>query len=132
MRRYLFILVSSLLIMALFLKATLSDEDVGTNNASGIYAIKHDVIYGKLAAKGQTQTMYVVNAFEVDELGEFVDYGRDANVRNLTDLSDIKQTNDNEVHFQAEDEEIYYQGELKNKPLPWDLSITYELDGKKI
>src|SRR5699024_3700170 len=112
--------------------ATLSDEDVGTNSETGNYASKDEVIYGKLDAKGQAQNMYVVNAFQVDEPGEFIDYGGYSNVRNLTDLSDIRQTNNNEVHFQADDEEFYYQGELKNKPLPWDLSITYALDGEKI
>src|SRR5699024_6599155 len=41
-------------------------------------------------------------------------------------------TNNQEVHFEAEEDEFYYQGELQNTPLPWDISINYLLDDKEI
>src|SRR5699024_12875483 len=81
----------------------------------------------------KTDGMYVVNSFQVTEPGSLVDYGPYESVRNLTDLTDIKLKNDNEVHFEAESkEDFFYQGTLDNQALPWNISITYVLDGEEI
>src|SRR5699024_2812694 len=98
--------------------------------ASGKYSSKDEVIYGKLDPSGKVNNMYVVNSFEVDKPGEFTDYGKYINVRNLTDLTTIDQKN-NKVSFEAE-ADFHYQGELEQKQLPWDISITYKLDGKEM
>src|SRR5699024_11585979 len=40
---------------------------------------------------------------------------------------------DNEVHFEAESkQDFFYQGTLDNQALPWNISITYVLDGEEI
>src|SRR5690625_6543476 len=76
--------------------------------------------------------MYVVNSFQVTEPGSLVDYGPYESVRNLTDLTDITLENDNEVHFEAESkQDFFYQGTLDNQALPWNISITYVLDGER-
>src|SRR5699024_10890184 len=63
---------------------------------------------------------------------EIVDYGNYSDVRNLTNLSEIEQTADNDIHFQTDEEEFYFQGQLENQPLPWDISITYLLNCKEV
>src|SRR5699024_9633189 len=50
--------------------------------------------------------------------------------RNLTDLSTIEQLND-EIVLQSTGEDFYYQGELMGQQLPWNIKITYLLDGKE-
>lgn len=107
------------------------DEDSKTQSSSGDYTAKDEVIYGNLKANGKTKDMYIVNSFDITESGEIIDYGDYNDVRNLTDLSDIEQTDD-KIQFQANKDEFYYQGELDKMPLPWDLAITYLLDGKKV
>lgn len=136
MKKYLVVLLSSLLILASFPITTLSDiktdkKNDDTSSETGKYYAKDEVIYVNLDASGHIENMYVVNSFQDIKAEEIVDYGDYINVRNLTDLTDIDQVKD-EVHFQADTEEFYYQGELTNTPLPWDLSITYMLDGKEI
>lgn len=92
---------------------------------------KDEVIYGNLDANGQTKDMYVVNSFHVNKPGEIIDYGNYIDVQNLTDLSEIIQNNE-KVEFETEEKEFYYQGELNSQPLPWNISITYLLDNKKV
>lgn len=138
-KKWLAILSIVLLVFALFPVGTSfaknTDEEssstAANSGSSGKYSSKDEVIYGNLDANGSIKNMYVVNTFHITEKGEIVDYGDYTTIRNLTDLSDIERT-DNEVRFQAEDKEFYYQGELGNEPLPWDISITYLLDGEKV
>lgn len=116
-----------MLFSCLLIVATLP---INTFAADDKYASKDEVIYGKLAPNGNVKSMYVVNSFSVNEAGEFIDYGKYSSVINLTDLSTIEQTG-NHVEFEAETD-FYYQGELENKQLPWDVSVTYALDGKEM
>src|SRR5699024_10395646 len=99
---------------------------------TGKYSTKDEVIYGNLDVNGNVKDMYVVNNFNVTEPGLLVDYGDYSHVRNLTDLSEIEQMNHDEVHFQADETNFYYQGNLGNKPLPWNISISYIVDGEKV
>lgn len=124
------IISSCLLIFAMFPIVPFA-QDSSTNEASGTYESKDEVIYGKLDPNGRVNNMYVVNAFNLKKPGAIIDYGKYNAVRNLTDLSKIEQTGKEEVRFQAEDD-FYYQGELDNQPLPWDISITYMIDGEEI
>lgn len=136
-KKYLLAFVSTILIFASFPIATLSEDRTEddrkeiTSNV-GEYSTKDEVIYGKLDSNGTVQNMYVVNSFHITNPGNIKDFGSYTNVRNLTDLSDIDLNNNNEIHFTTMEEEFYYQGELENEPLPWDISMTYFLDGKKI
>ncbi len=118
-------LVSFILIFTMIPTASLAKTDDNEDY------VKDEVIYANLSASGKIDEMYVVNSFQINQAGQFIDYGSYDNVRNLTDLTDVTIKNDNEVHFQA-DEAFYYQGRLDKQPLPWDISITYLLDGKKM
>lgn len=131
-------MLSIILIFASFPLAAFSEKNSSNSSASnksqqpGEFSTKDEVIYGKLDAQGNVQNMYVVNSFHITEPGRLIDYGDYTEVRNLTDLSKMNQSGKNKIQFQADDEEFYYQGELNNKPLPWDISITYFLNGKEI
>ncbi|WP_235791742.1 YhgE/Pip domain-containing protein [Virgibacillus salidurans] len=122
-------LVAGSLPLTVFAGDDTSEEDA---TESGEYSAKDESVYGNLDANGVLENMYVVNTFHVTEPGEIVDHGNYTNVRNLSNLTDIEQTDDNTVHFHAEEEEFYYQGGLENQPLPWDINITYLLDGEEV
>lgn len=126
MKKWLYISLSALLIFT-----TLSPTTFAKSANEGSYDEKDEVVYGKLDANGATKNMYIVNSFHDIKRGKITDYGDYTNIRNLTDLSPIEQDGKT-ISFQAEDEEFYYQGELHEKTLPWNISITYKLDGKEI
>lgn len=126
-KRYINILLISLLVFSLLPAVTFANDSTD----SGRYSTKDEVIYGKLNGNGKPINMYVVNSFNVTKPGEFVDYGKYTDIRNLTDLSTIEQSGKREVHFEA-NEDFYYQGELEKNVLPWNFSITYLLDGQKM
>ncbi|QKY70764.1 YhgE/Pip domain-containing protein [Lentibacillus sp. CBA3610] len=109
----------------------LAENNAEEESGSGEYDAKDETIYGNLNTSGTLQDMYVVNTFHVTEPGEIVDYGDYTNVRNLSNLTDIEQ-NDGEVRVQAEEGEFYYQGDMDNQPLPWNIDITYILDGEEV
>src|SRR5690625_793744 len=134
MKKWLMIIFSGLLMFSTIPFTTVSadDTDAHTKSDTGKYSTKDEVIYGNLDVKGNVKDMYVVNNFNVTEPGLFVDYGEYSHVRNLTDLSEIEQMNHDEVHFQADETNFYYQGNLGNKPLPWNISISYIVDGEKV
>src|SRR5699024_154047 len=98
-KKYILIIVSSLLVFASFPLATFSDSNTDGEDRSndlsqpGEFSTKDEVVYGKLEANGSVQNMYVVNSFQITEPGEFVDYGDYEDVRNLTNLSEIDQRN---------------------------------------
>lgn len=134
--------ISLLLLITILVFATLpslvfanEDNDTKTTKSeekTGDYESKDEVIYGNMNANGGLEDIYVVNTFRVTEPGKMIDYGKYSSVRNLTNLTDIEKSS-GKVQFQAkEEEEFYYQGNLKNKALPWYISITYLLNGKKI
>src|SRR5699024_2524347 len=92
---------------------------------------KDEVIYGKLDSNGQTNDMYVVNTFHETNKGTLIDHGPYTHVRNLTDLTDISMSDD-KVELEGNGSEFYYQGQLEQQALPWDITIAYLLDGEKI
>src|SRR5699024_7614983 len=100
---------------ALSKENTDEEKKASLKETSGKYSTKDEVIYGKLDMNGKIDNMYVVNTFHITNPGEIVDYGDYTNIRNLTDLSDIHQSGAHEVHFQADEDEFYYQGELTNQ-----------------
>lgn len=112
--------------------SVLADEKGDTEK--GKFSMKDEAIYGKLGANGVLKDMYVVNTFHDTKPGTIIDYGDYTNVRNLSNLSDIKQTDGNKVRFKAEkgDDDFYYQGDIDSQPLPWDIDISYKLDGKEV
>ncbi|REJ07515.1 YhgE/Pip domain-containing protein [Halobacillus trueperi] len=107
-----------------------AEENGKTEPATkGSYSKKHEVVYTTLDATGDQEEMYVVNNFTIDEPGEIVDYGPYTSVQNLTDVTEIEQQNE-KIELTAKEEEYYYQGNLEGKPLPWNINVSYQLDGE--
>ncbi|WP_176330301.1 YhgE/Pip domain-containing protein [Oceanobacillus rekensis] len=130
-------LMATLLVFPSFPLSAASNENTNEKKDEaatddGAYSAKDEVIYGNLDASGAQQQMYIVNTFYVTKPGKFTDYGDYASVRNLTNLTEMEQTEDNAIHFEADEKEFYYQGNMENLPLPWDIKINYLLDGEEI
>lgn len=92
---------------------------------------KSEVVYASLAANGKPEAVYVVNRFDVEAAGTVVDHGGYTAVQNLTNETELARQGDATV-FEAEEGTLYYQGDGAGTELPWNVSISYELDGKKV
>jgi X-X-X-Leu-X-X-Gly heptad repeat protein len=93
--------------------------------------VKDENVYGKLANNGEVESLYVVNQFNVTKPGKIVDYGTYNRVENLTDLKEIATENDSQT-VAVEEGNFYYQGEIEKGALPWNIDVTYKLDGQDI
>ena len=92
---------------------------------------KEENVYVSLAGDGSVADIYIVNMFALDGKTEIRDYGAYSSVRNLTSEADISLDGDS-VTVSAEAGTFYYQGNLKDAQLPWNISVTYMLDGKNV
>ena len=86
---------------------------------------KEEVVYAVLDHSGTVDGLYVVNSFTDADV---VDYGNYENIKNLTTTDEITQDGDR-ISFHTDADKIYYQGDLKNKELPWNVEIHYMMDG---
>ena len=66
------------------------------------------------------------------EPGEIVHHGQYTEVENLTDTSPIEYKNGTVTIDAAEAGRYYYQGKLRKALMPWDIQISYTLDGAEI
>lgn len=121
------VFMACLLIIPTHLVSAATNE----SSSDGTYSEKSEVVYATLNANGDQKEMYVVNSFTVDKPGKMVDFGPYTSVGNLTNLTDMK-LKDNQVTFTATEDEFYYQGNIENKPLPWDINVSYKLNGKTV
>lgn len=88
---------------------------------------KEEVIYIMTDASGQVNDIQAVNIFAG---GNVTDYGDYSSVKMLNTTDDINQNGD-EITFSSDAEKVYYQGTMKTKTIPWNISIRYFLDGKE-
>lgn len=89
---------------------------------------KEEVIYVTLDASGELVSAYAVNSFPG---GEITDYGDYDSVRVLNTGDEIEYKG-GVVNITTDAKRIYYQGGLKKVELPWDISLTFKLDGKAV
>lgn len=89
---------------------------------------KEEVIYVTLDASGELVSAYAVNSFPG---GEITDYGDYDSVRVLNTGDEIEYKG-GIVNITTDAKRIYYQGGLKKVELPWDISLTYKLDGRAV
>lgn len=89
---------------------------------------KEEVVYATLNADGSLDSTYVVNSFAG---GNITDYGNYSAVKMLNTDDAIQQQGD-EITFSTDEEKVYYQGDLPDAQLPWNISLTYSLDGKEV
>jgi hypothetical protein len=97
---------------------------------------REEIIYANLSADGTVQNLYAVNLLHASEAPNSSsttvrDYGAYSNVSNLTNTEKLTLTGD-EISFTASVEDFYYQADLTSKELPWNIQISFTLDGKKI
>lgn len=131
MRKSLLAFVALTLVMPSNVMMAATNESKGEDAETGKVSSKDEVVYANLSATGQRQEIYVVNILDVEQAGEVVDYGKYSNIKNLTNLSPMEH-NDNEVQVEAQKGKFYYQGNINEADLPWNISITYLLDGKEM
>ena len=89
---------------------------------------KEEVIYFNLDASGKVLGAYAVNSFPG---GEITDYGDYSELRVLNTEDEIGYS-DGVVTLSSAADKVYYQGTLENAELPWDISLSYKLDGEDI
>ncbi|WP_327196143.1 YhgE/Pip domain-containing protein [Ornithinibacillus halophilus] len=136
MKKIVLVLLAVILILPSFLTtASTNDSNAKENKTEsesvGKIGSKDEVIYANLSATGERQEIYVVNTLEIDEPGKVTDYGTYSSLKNLTNLTEMTYEND-QVMFTADKGKFYYQGNMVDQALPWDISIDYLLDGEKI
>ncbi len=89
---------------------------------------KEEVIYIMTDADGDVENVNAVNIFGK---GNVTDYGNYTSVKMLNTTDSIKQDGD-KITFSTDKDKVYYQGTMENVEIPWNISITYTLDGKTI
>ena len=87
---------------------------------------KEEVVYIMTDANGKADTVDVVNIFGK---GNITDYGNYSSVKMLTAADTITQNGDT-ITFSTNKDKVYYQGTMNDAQIPWNISITYILDGK--
>ncbi|WP_088102942.1 hypothetical protein [Halalkalibacter urbisdiaboli] len=134
MRKFLLVFATIIIVAPSFLVSAASTNSTSGEKGSeqkGEISSKDEVVYANLSATGERQEMYVVNVLEIEKAGEVIDYGEYTTLKNLTDVSPIEQS-DSVVSLTAPEGTFYYQGSLADVALPWDISISYLLDGEEI
>jgi putative membrane protein len=132
--RILLVLIAISLVLPSFLvnaEKNESSKQEAPPQTEGEIASKDEVVYATLSAAGEQQKIYVVNIFDVEKAGTIVDYGAYSTLKNLTNLAKIQKQND-QLQFPAPKGKFYYQGNMNDVPLPWDIAVSYQLDGKDI
>ena len=88
---------------------------------------KEEIVYIMSDADGTVNNINVVNIFDG---GNISDYGDYSSVKMLNTTDKINQKG-NKITFSSSAKKVYYQGTLKNKEIPWNISIKYFLDNKE-
>ena len=92
---------------------------------------KEENVYVNLKQDGSVDGVYVVNAYRLEQDTQIVDYGNYESVKNLSSDAGI-ESRKGTVTVDAKAGEFFYQGNLRSKEIPWEIAISYTLDGKKI
>jgi putative membrane protein len=123
-------LTYSALALMLFLPSFLSAP--AQAETEGKVSSKDEVVYATLNAEGNLAHIYVVNTFDVARAGEILDYGQYSSVKNLTDLKELDKEGQ-KIEMEAPEGKFTYQGNMSEETeLPWNVEVSYVLDGKKV
>ena len=90
---------------------------------------KDEVVYALLSATGEVKNIYVVNGFESETQASGTDYGAYSQTQALTQTEQFSYQ-DGEASFTMAPGRFYYQGTPEGKQLPWEMKLSYTLDGK--
>lgn len=128
MKRIFALLLTAVLLLS-YAPAALADGEE-TEAAAAEYT-SEEVLYGVLDHDGSTENVYAVVILESDKPCKAVYRGPFADVKNLSDTREL-ELKGNRVTLDGLDGRFYFQSTLKNVSLPWDIAISYTLDGKPI
>lgn len=92
---------------------------------------KEEVVYATLSGSGEVRDTYVVNIFNLNAKGMIEDFGEYTAVKNLSTTTEPVYEN-GKITIEGEGDRFYYQGNMQNAKLPWDIAVDYYLDGKKL
>ncbi len=101
------------------------------SNQAAIIDSKDEVVYATLDCNGEAIEAYVVNILDVVSAGSFTDFGTYSSVENLTTTDAVQYKNDAITGY-ANEGKFYYQGNIDYAKLPWNIDITYTLNGNEV
>ncbi|MCI2241598.1 hypothetical protein [Adlercreutzia faecimuris] len=99
---------------------------------------KTEVVYANLSAEGAPEAVFVVNRFDVASAGVVTDWGAYAERASLTDGRQLKPAADGEgasdgVEVVCDEGVFSYQGtDPAGVALPWDIAVSYRLNGQRM
>ncbi|MCI1902358.1 MAG: hypothetical protein LKI93_06485 [Bifidobacteriaceae bacterium] len=118
-------------------QASASAQTVNAADTTSAHATykKDQNIYGILNSDGASKDVYVVNQFKVTKAGNLTDYGDYDSTENLSSTKKLESSG-GEQSIAVAKGDFYYQGDLTSDnaqaQLPWNVGITYTLDGKDV
>lgn len=89
---------------------------------------KEEVVYVNLNNNGLVDKVYAVNIFNSKNI---VDYGDYSEVRNMN-TNDVLNYSNGKIVTTNSSDKLYYEGVLENAEIPWNIDISYYLNGEKI
>lgn len=95
--------------------------------ASTLASEKEEVVYVNLNSNGDLVGTYVVNIFNDSEITDYGDYSE---VRNMN-TNDKINYDSGVINIKNSKDKLYYEGVMKNAEIPWNIDITYKMDGKE-
>jgi X-X-X-Leu-X-X-Gly heptad repeat protein len=109
----------------------------GQSGAAAVYPAqktnKDETVYVNLKSSGEVAAVYVVNHIETPSDGQYTDYGNYTEVVNLTnDVQPAVYQDTVRWNLKKDAKGFYYQGKLASAVLPFQLSVTYGLDGVQL
>ncbi|MEG0830577.1 MAG: hypothetical protein RSD88_08815 [Anaerovoracaceae bacterium] len=129
-RKIMHLLISITLISALIFSTTITGV-AATTSGEGKIKSKEEVIYIDLSSAGVPTSGYAVNILNVSKKGTVKDHGLFTSVENLTNTNKLSYDKDT-VTTTADKGRFYYQGNLSQPLSPWNINISYKLNGKLI
>ncbi|MDR1029220.1 MAG: MMPL family transporter, partial [Clostridiales Family XIII bacterium] len=97
----------------------------------GTVSGRDEVIYANLTADGDVRDVYAVNTLHVSKAGEIVDRGNYTDEKNLTSDAPLRRDGDR-IAVSADTGDFAYQGTMIAPRLPWDIRISYTLNGEEL
>ena len=92
---------------------------------------KDEVVYVKLNNNGNVDNVYVVNSFDIKNGEKIEDYGSYSNVLNLSTSDKLNYSNGVvDINISDTNKKFYYQGDMKDCEIPWDINIRLLLTVK--
>lgn len=118
------------LALCLIIVIGLSPNNVWAESDNNKDPSKREVVYAVLKSDGSYDKLIVMNQFELKENQEISDYGNYSAVYSLDDKN--LDFDGEKVTTRIGPGYWYYRGDLEDKELPWEVKISYKLDGQEV